>query len=222
MSSKKTRIHVPTPEEIEALHLPSSGESPGKADGDARTAKETAEAASPASGAEELERLRAECESWRNRAARAVADYQNLQRRSENERAATARYALADFVKSLLPIIDDLERTLGAAGESKDVQSLRDGVQLIHDNLIKLLEGNRVERIAADGQPFDPACHEAMMAEPRDDVPDKTVIRELARGYRLVDRVLRPSKVVISQAPSGAETTADAGESSPEPAAGGE
>lgn len=202
MSSDESKIHIPTPQEMEALNL-----SPREKAEQRRGQPPESEQPAPES---EADQLLADCQMWKERALRAVADYQNLQRRSQEEQAATARYALADFVKSLLPIIDDLERTLEAANEAADRQSLREGVQLIYENLMKLLQAHRVERIIAEGEPFDPACHESILAEPRDDKPDKTVIREVARGYRLADRVLRPSKVVISQAPRAAGAQPDA------------
>jgi len=192
MSSNRTdehRIHIPTPDELEALHL-------GQA--------ETPTGQEAAGGAGVLEpddpaRLRAECERWRERALRAMADYQNLHRRSQAERRETAQYALAGFLKALLPVIDDLERLLGAA-QNAGARPLGEAVRLIYENLLKILKDHRVEPIPAQGRPFDPAVHEAVTSQQRDDLPDQTVVEEFARGYRLAERVLRPAKVMISRA----------------------
>jgi len=132
---------------------------------------------------------------------RAVAEHQNYVRRAAAERAEAVRYAPADLVKDLLTVVDDIERTLAAIPED-EAPSVVEGVRLIYDNLIKTLEAHHVERITAVGQPFDPACHQAMMQQPSADQPPNTVIEEYQAGYKLCDRVIRPAKVVVSTAPA--------------------
>lgn len=158
-----------------------------------------------ASAGDEVDVLRAECDEWKRKAQRAVADYQNLQRRSDAERANNARLAIADFVKTLLPIVDDLDRTLDAADGATDVKTVTDGVRLIREHLEKILADRGIETIPTVGEPFDPTQHEAMMTQPDNTRPDKTVVQELQKGYRMDDRVLRAARVVISQAADAAD-----------------
>jgi molecular chaperone GrpE len=85
---------------------------------------------------------------------------------------------------------------------------LAEGVRLVHQNLLKVLEAHHVERIESLGQPFDPSCHEAMMQQPTDEHPPGTVVEEYQPGYKLWDRVVRPAKVIVAQGPSSSEPEA--------------
>ena len=165
----------------------------------------------PSDPAEELSpeaQLEARVVELEEQALRARADYQNLQRRLMQERAEAIRMANADLVKALLPVLDDFERSLAAAAKTDNLQSVVEGQQLIHANLLKVLRDHGLEPIDALHQPFDPNVHEALLQTPSDEHPPLTVLEEVGKGYRLKDRVLRPTKVVVSQAPPAA---ADAG-----------
>ena len=109
------------------------------------------------------------------------------------------------LAKALLPILDDLERIIESGREHPDnAEAVVDGVKLTLDNLLKALSDFQVSRIDAAGQPFDPEVHEAMMEQPSPEHPERTVLQELSKGYRLHDRVIRPSKVIVSK-PQAAE-----------------
>ncbi|MCH8880877.1 MAG: nucleotide exchange factor GrpE [Planctomycetes bacterium] len=138
---------------------------------------------------------------WQDKFLRAKADYQNLQKRAAEEQRNAIRYANADFARSLVQVLDDFERTLQAAEEAPEADSIISGVKLVHEKLLKLLGDHHVEPIEALGQPFDPHLHEALMQEPCETLPPGSVLREIERGYKLHDRVLRPARVVISKAP---------------------
>jgi molecular chaperone GrpE len=114
-----------------------------------------------------------------------------------SETQEAVRYASADLIKALLPVVDDLERSLAAA-RSDAAGSFADGVKLVHQNLLKALEAHHVERIESLGRPFDPALHEAIMRQPSDQHPPGTVLEEYQSGYRLWERVLRHAKVIVS------------------------
>lgn len=137
---------------------------------------------------------------WKDKFLRAKADFQNLQRRALEEQRTTSRYANADFARGLLEVLDDLERTLQAGDEADDASSVLSGVRLVSDKLRKCLKDHDVDPIEALGQPFDPRLHEALLQEFSEDHPPNTVIREIQKGYKLHDRVLRPSRVTISKA----------------------
>ncbi len=142
---------------------------------------------------------------WQDRYLRAKADYQNLQKRAAEEQRNAIRYANADFARSLVQVLDDFERTLQAAEHAPQEDSIMSGVKLVYGKLLKLLGDYHVEPIEALGQPFDPHVHEALMQEPCETLPPGSVLREIERGYKLHDRVLRPARVVISTAPESSE-----------------
>ncbi len=130
---------------------------------------------------------------------RAKADYQNFQRRAAIERSESVRYANADVMKSMLSVMDDFERSLEAAKSSDDLKALVDGIHLIYDNLSQALRAHGLESIEALHQPFDPNVHEAMLQQPSAEHPPGTVVEQIAKGYRLRDRVLRPARVIVSK-----------------------
>lgn len=155
-------------------------------------------ATSPAATDETAE-LKARIESLEDSLLRAKADFQNLQRRSAAERSEAIRYANADLLKSLLNVLDDFDRSMDAAEVSDNKDAVIDGVRLVHDNLMKALKDAGLEQVDALGQPFDPNIHEALLQQPTDDFPPGTVVDQVARGYRLRDRVLRPARVIVSK-----------------------
>ena len=130
---------------------------------------------------------------------RAKADYQNFQRRAAIERSEGVRYANADVMKSMLSVMDDFERSLEAAKSSDDLKALVDGIHLIYDNLSQALRAHGLESIEALHQPFDPNVHEAMLQQTSAEHPPGTVVEQIAKGYRLRDRVLRPARVIVSK-----------------------
>ena len=168
-------------------------ESPEVGSGDAGASLE--EVAAP----ESLEELLAKVGKLEDNLLRAKADYQNLLRRSAIERADAIRYANADFMKSMLGVLDDFERSLAAAEGSDKLDAVTHGVRLVYDNLTKAMRNHGLETIDALNEPFDPSVHEAMLQQPSDDHPPGTVIEQVARGYRLYGRVLRPAKVIVSK-----------------------
>lgn len=159
----------------------------------------------PAAPNDPAAELGAKVESLEESLLRAKADYQNLLRRSTVERAEAIRYANAELIRSLLGVVDDLERSLAAAEQSDDAGSLKDGVRLAHENFMKTLRSHGLEPISALHEPFDPSIHNAMMQRPSPDDPPGTVVEEITRGYRLWDRVLRPAMVIVSKAEDAKE-----------------
>ncbi|MGQ9650751.1 MAG: nucleotide exchange factor GrpE [Phycisphaerae bacterium] len=154
------------------------------------------------------ETLNAEAEQWKDKFLRAKADLLNYQRRAEKDRAESLRYANAGLVQALLPVLDDLERVVAAAAKHKnDPETFVAGVRLTLENCLKTLKSFGVEPIEAAGKPFDPTHHEAIMQQPSDEHPVPTVLSEVLKGYCLHDRVLRPSRVIVSK-PAEPPTTA--------------
>jgi molecular chaperone GrpE len=126
---------------------------------------------------------------------RTLADFENYRRRVERERLEHRRYAAAEALTELLAVMDNLHRALQAKGSEAD---LRIGVEMIHRQMIDLLQRLGAKPVAALGQPFDPLEHEAVSRLEREDVERPMVTAELQAGYRLHDRLLRPALVEVA------------------------
>ncbi len=184
-------IEIASADEVDAY----GGKSTGPADESSQENSDSSE-----SGIAEQENI-----DWQDKFLRAKADYQNLQKRAADEQRNAIRYANADFARSLVQVLDDFERTLQAAEKAPEADSVASGVKLVYQKLLKLLGDHHVEPIEALGKPFDPHLHEALMQEPCETLPPNSVLREIQRGYKLHDRVLRPARVVVSKAPEPSE-----------------
>lgn len=136
---------------------------------------------------------------------RAKADYQNLQRRSATQQADAVRYANAELMKSLIAVADDFDRAIAASDGTDDPEAMINGMKLVYDNFTKALQGHGLEYVPALHEAFDPALHEALLHQPTDAHDPNIVVEEVAKGYRLRDRVIRPAKVVVSKAKDDAE-----------------
>lgn len=164
------------------------------------------ETGAPLDPAQAIEALQTEASQLRAQLQRAMADYQNLQRRSREERLEVGRFALGDAIRSLLPVLDDLERAVDAAEREAETGSWLEGIRLVVQKFRGTLEQHGVEEIHALGQPFDPNQHEAVGAAAG---PDGQVIHVLQRGYTLRERVIRPAMVMVGNgedAPGAAPT----------------
>jgi molecular chaperone GrpE len=171
-------------------------ELPAASDGDENASG--AEVRGESSGAEsELQKLRAERDSLLDRLSRAQAEFENARRRASKEQHEFREYATADAIKSLLPVVDSLERALQV---KSDVAELRNGVDLIYKQLQAALSKLSVNPIAAEGEPFDPRYHEAIEMVETTKAPDHQV-EELQRGYKFKDRLLRPAMVKVARNP---------------------
>ena len=149
----------------------------------------------------ELEKVKAERAAYLDRLARLQAEFDNFRKRNAKEQAEYREYALADALKTLLPILDSLDRALKTNAAS--LQDFHEGIELIdkqfHDALAKL----GVEPVAAEGELFDPNLHQAVQMVDTNEAEDNHVIDELQRGYKLRDRLLRPAMVRVARNPKG-------------------
>lgn len=153
--------------------------------------------------ADELATLRQEIEALRDRNLRLTAELQNQQKRGQREKQEALRYAEAEFARELLPVLDDFERTVAAAETAPDARTVADGVRIVQQQLLKVLASRGITPIEATGKPFNPDEHEALMQQPSHQ-PAGTVLHEAARGYRMHERVLRPTRVVVAANPGPA------------------
>ncbi len=145
---------------------------------------------------DELLRLQQENEELKNRLVRLQADFENYRKRVRAEKEELVEYANCELIKKILPVIDNMERACSASQQG--AEGLIEGLEMITKQLREILEKEGLEPIECQGKPFDPPCHEAVMQEESPDHPPGTVIEELQKGYRMKDRVLRPSMVKVS------------------------
>jgi molecular chaperone GrpE len=148
----------------------------------------------------ELEERLAEVERERDEyledLRRVAADFENYRKRAARDQESLIARAHERLVKELLPVVDDLERALEAAAEHEEAK-LEEGVRLVHRELRDALSKEGVVEIETNGR-FDPHVHEALLSQPSEE-EDGAILEVIQKGYRLGDRVLRPSRVVISQ-----------------------
>ncbi len=151
------------------------------------------------SAEEIMEKLRAELEECQDSRLRLAAELENFKKRMTREKEEHMKYALESFAKELLPFLDNLERAIESARESKDIEKLLEGLDLTLSGYFKTLEKFGLKMFAAEGKRFDPNFHEALTTEVSPDVEENTVIKELLKGYTLHEKVLRPAMVVVSK-----------------------
>ena len=143
----------------------------------------------------ELDQTRQALQDYERRLLRLQADFDNFRKRMLKEQTRWGEEAQLELVKSLLPVVDNLERALDQEG---DPDSIRQGVEMIYRQLREVLGQYGVERIPARGQPFDPNFHEAVMTEETGEEPEGTVLEEFRTGYTMGSRLLRPCSVKVA------------------------
>lgn len=138
-------------------------------------------------------------DSWK----RSQADFVNYKRRSEQERDEARQFANAVLICNLLPVLDDLERALGSVPKELAKLPWVEGIKLIERKFNSILEAQGVTQIKAKGKPFDPNLHEAAMcSQGREGI----VVKELEKGYKLRDRVIRPTMVSVGNGDTAKES----------------
>lgn len=180
-----------------------------------RRAETTAEAGDLETLRKSLEEERARAESNLAGWQRAQADFSNYRRRVEQERADLTRFAAAPTLTPVLATVDDLERALAVVPPNLAQLTWVDGIFLIYRKLLAALEASGVREIEAQGQPFDPQLHEAVL---HGEGPESQVVQVLQRGYYLHDRILRPALVMVGNglsAKTASEEAASADQEEP-------
>ena len=126
---------------------------------------------------------------------RLYAEFENYKRRIQKENQINATYKAQGVLTDILPSIDNIERALQIEGDDESFKSLQKGVQMVHESLLRALKDNGLEEILAEGKEFDPNLHQAVVQDDNPDFKSGEVTQELQKGYKLKDRVLRPSMV---------------------------
>lgn len=191
-------------------------------------AGEAAETAGQSSETSQLQALQAEVRDLKDQVLRSYAEMDNIRKRADRERLDTQKYAISKFARDMLSVADNLERALAAVPtDTSDpvLKGLLDGVTVTERGLASVLERYGIKRIDAEGTPFDPHQHQAVMEHQDPSVPNGTVVRVFEAGYMIGDRVLRPASVVVAKGgpkvdkaapPQGAEATGRPGAGGPE------
>ena len=153
-----------------------------------------------------LDELTKERDNLLARLQRVSADYVNFQKRMERDLQTARTYANESLIKALLAVLDDMDRALSAARDHHgEDDPLFSGMQLVHDKTIETLGRFGLKAIEAEGMPFDPQLHAAMLQQPSTDATPQTVLTEVIKGYLLKGRTIRPSGVVVAVAPEPAD-----------------
>ncbi|MGA9072282.1 MAG: nucleotide exchange factor GrpE [Terracidiphilus sp.] len=194
MSEQESELTL-SPEAAAALaEAAAQEEQAAQADQNAAPEAEQGETA----GRAEFDQLKAERDQLLDRLARLQAEFENARKRTEREQAANRDYAVGSVVEKFLPVMDHFELALKASGSA---EQLRSGVELIVKQMEDVLRQLNVTPIPTEGEEFDPRLHEALGSVERPDLPDHHIAEEIRRGYKLRDRLLRPSLVRISSNP---------------------
>jgi molecular chaperone GrpE len=182
--------------EVEESQLDAEHELPAAEGGEERA--DVSAAPPPAEHVSEAQKLRAERDALLDRLARMQAEFENARKRTLREQEDFRDYALADAIKTLIPVLDSFDRALATSPEKSEFHI---GVELIHKQLQDALAKIGVRPVSAKGERFDPRYHEAIEMVDTEEVEDHQVLEELQRGYKLKDRLLRPAMVKVARNP---------------------
>jgi len=140
-------------------------------------------------------------ENW-DRLVRLTADFDNYKKRAARERQEAISFANENLLSRLVPVLDAFEMALAAASNEPAAKSLQTGILMVSNQLKSILAEAGLEEIEAGGKPFDPNLHEAVSQQESTDAPDGQVIRQIRRGYKFRNRLLRPAGVIVAKMPA--------------------
>jgi len=135
----------------------------------------------------------------KDRFVRLSAEFDNYRKRKQREIDEFKKFATETVFKQFLPVVDNLERAISSAESNKDLDTLLEGVELTHKEILKIFQAFNVTPVEAENQVFDPNFHQAVTQKETDEVPENTVTNVLQTGYILNDRLIRPAMVVVSK-----------------------
>lgn len=147
----------------------------------------------------ELESIDKEADHYLDHLKRLKAEFDNYKKRNLKEQGRKITIFSEDLIKQFLPIVDDLERALDTVKRAKDLTNFVQGVEIIFNQLSHTLEKQGLEQIRAKGEFFDPHLHEAIIKVELDEYADNVIVEEMRKGYKLKDRVLRPTMVKVNK-----------------------
>jgi molecular chaperone GrpE len=145
---------------------------------------------------DEIQKAGKDNQNQNEKLVRLMAEFENFRRRTAREKADLIQYSLNDFLKSLIPIIDDLQRTLDSIDKDNPVY---DGIQMVKDKFENVLGKNGVKTFDSIGETFNPELHDAMLIQDSDEFESQKVIQEFEKGYYYHDKILRHARVVVAK-----------------------
>jgi molecular chaperone GrpE len=153
---------------------------------------------------EELKERAAKAEEHWDRFLRATAELDNYRKRAIREKQEATRFANEALLEKLVPVLDNFDMALASAKNAQGdvVQSLKTGINMIHQQLRQVLMDSGLEELDAEGKAFDPNFHEAISQRDAADVPEGQVLQQLRKGYKLRERLIRPATVIVAKKPS--------------------
>ena len=154
---------------------------------------------------EKIAELEAEVKEWHDKFLRKAAEFENFKRRTENDQFNLISYAAESFITKLLPVIDDFERSLQHIDDDSSVDAVKEGIKLVYEKLLKVLDEQGVKKMKVKGEPFNVDYHDALMQRKDDSVAPHTVLEEVEKGYLYRDKVIRHAKVIVSEETSSEE-----------------
>lgn len=195
MTRKKSKIIEPSDADIAQY----ASKSQAALDGAAESSDEGAASEAATGPDSRIAALRAECAELKDKLLRSQAECANISKRLQQHHVEALKLAGMGLARSLLPVLDSLEMTLGTCEASAaEDDPVVQGVRLIRDEFQKAFREHGIVPVEAEGRAFDPTMHEAMMQDRETEAPAGTVTRELQRGYTMHGRVLRPAKVAVA------------------------
>ena len=148
----------------------------------------------------DFDKLKEDFDKLNNQYLRLAADFDNYRKRQEAERENLLKFGTENALKKLIEVLDNFERGQKSLENVDDCQKVKDSFGLIHKQVVDTLSKLGMEEIKAEGEEFDPNFHEAVMRTPTADYPENTIINELQKGYKMGDKVLRPTLVNVAAA----------------------
>lgn len=197
---KNEDIEQQTTEQAEADTAEKVAEEPQTAEtqageGEAEASQEATEEAEAQEAAEELEAVKKQLSEGVERMKRLQADFENFRRRTRQEKEELSNMVVQDFIKDLLPMLDNFDRAMAA--EATDGTKFQQGVEMIYNQLAEILKNKGLEKIDTTDAKFDPNFHQAVMRVENPDLEDESIAMELQKGYMVKGKVIRPSMVQV-------------------------
>lgn len=148
---------------------------------------------------ESILKLTEEVEKWKTDYYKVYADMENLKKRLQNEHANALKFMLQSFAEDLLPVVDNLERSLVVQEPSEEIKNFLKGYEMITNQLVEAMKQHGIEQIDVQGKEFDPNWHQAVMLVNDENFGHNMIVEELQKGYKLKDRVIRASLVKVNE-----------------------
>ena len=162
--------------------------------------QDTGEEDGPASLEDQLEASQRETQEYKDQLMRLQAEFSNFRKRKEKEMGEMIRFANEDLIKTILPILDNFDRTLDAIEKSDNLAAIKEGIGMVDSSMRQQLEKVGLKPIICKEQPFDPNYHDAISSlEVEDESKKGTILDEVEKGYMLKDKVIRFSKVIVAE-----------------------